>query len=497
MAKRYAVLWFPRLAADRRMLRQPSLQGEPFVLVGASHGRMLVRSVSRAAAAAGIMPGMVVADARAVFPELLVFPDDEPATASLLEALAAWCIRYTPVVATDPPDGLILDISGCAHLWGGESAFLEHLSGRLRRRGYTVCMAIADTIGTAWAVAHYGQSDRIIESGQQATTLAALPPAALRLPEEILQRLHKLGFQQIGALINIPDAQLRRRFGPFLLTRMRQALGQEVEFIKPLEEFVPFQERLPCLEPIRTAKSIEIALKKLLDRLCDRLRQEGQGLRTGVLHCYRMDGIQQQITIGTNQASAQAEHLFKLFELRIATIRPGLGIELFVLEAGLTETVSQTQESLWQPQGDMGAVAALLDHIANKLGADTIRRYLPAEHHWPERSVVQTSSLTAQPETNWDIGKPRPALLFSEPEPIEVMVPLPDYPPVQFRYKQQWHQVKKADGPERIEREWWLEQGQPRDYYCVEDEAGGRYWIFRLGLYTEGEPKWFVHGVFA
>lgn len=498
MPKRYLSIWFPHFATDRLVRLHPELRDHPFLLYAPEHGRMVVRASSRALSKEGIKPGMVVADVRAILPSVEVFPDDPAAEGKLLKDLAEWCLRYTPVVATDPPDGLILDLSGCAHLWGGELAYLESITTRLHKGGYDVHGAIADTIGTAWAVARYGRNNPIVEPGRQADALHALPPAALRLDPFILQRLEKLGFRQIGQLTGIPRTNLRRRFGDALLSRLGQALGTEPEVLQAVQPAPVYQERLPCLEPIRTAGGIEIALKRLLEMLRERFFREGKGMRMGTFKGYRIDGETVQISVGTNRASRNVAHLFKLFELKIPDIEPALGIELFVLEATLVEDVSEAQEALWgMGNSDQAAIAELLDNIAGKMGTKAIYRYLPQEHHWPEHSIKEVTCLEEQPETEWRTDRPRPLHLLPRPEPIEVMVPLPDYPPLHFRFRGEIIRIARADGPERIEQEWWLQTGPPRDYYQVEDESGARYWLFRLGLYGGERNQWFIHGFFA
>lgn len=498
MPKRYLYIWFRYLATDRLAKIHPDLRGKPFLLYAPEHGQMVVRASSQSLIKDGISPGMAVADVRAILPSVEVFPDDAVAVKKLLKDLAEWCLRYSPVVATDSPDGLILDISGCPHLWGGELPYLQSITTHFGKGGYDVRVAIADTIGAAWAVARYGNSEMIIESGRQAEALFPLPPAALRLDRSTLQRMEKLGFRKIGQFTGIPRLNLRRRFGDTLLSRLGQALGTLPEPLEPVRPAPVYLERLPCLEPIRTATGIEIALKRLLETLCERFFKEGKGMRTGIFKGYRIDGETVQIGIGTNRASRNAAHLFNLFELKIPEIEPALGIELFTLEAVLVEDVSETQEALWSTAiRDRTAISELLDNIAGKVGMQTIHRYLPQEHHWPEHSVKEVTSLEEQPETEWRTDRPRPIHLLPEPEPIDVMVVLPDYPPMHFRYKGEIIRVARADGPERIEQEWWLQSGPPRDYYRVEDECGARYWLFRLGLYGNQKPQWFLHGYFV
>ncbi|WP_374951375.1 DNA polymerase Y family protein [Mucilaginibacter sp.] len=500
MQKRFVAIWFRYLITDWMIIRHPELNGVPMVFAAPDHGRMLVTSANLFAINEGVHIGMPVADAKAIITALKVFNDKPGRDASLLKALGEWCIRYTPIIAVDMPDGLILDVSGCTHLWGGERAYLKEIITRFKSQGYYVRAAMADTVGAAWAVSRYGSVTPLIDKGAHAAALLALPPAALRLDETNVQRLQKLGLHSIKSFIDMPRSVLRRRFGEGVLIRLGQALGTEDEVINPIHIIPPYQERLPCLEAIRTVTGIEIAIQKLLAALCLRLQAEGKGLRTAILKGYRVDGRVEQVQIGTNTATYNTSHLFKLFELKIAHIEPALGIELFVMEAAKVEDVSPMQEALWagKPGVDDLAVAELLDKIAGKVGAETIHRYLPDEHYWPERSLKKAASLNEKPAIDWRNDKPRPTQLLAQPQPIDVTAPVPDYPPMVFIYQGKRHYVRKADGPERIEREWWLDDGQHRDYYNVEDQDGQRYWVFRSGHYSgSGDDQWFIHGFFA
>lgn len=500
MQRRFASIWFRYLTTDWLVIRHPTLKGVPFVFAAPEHGRMIITGASPEAEAHGVFRGMVVADAKAFVPGLQVYDDRPGLVDRLLKALGLWCIRYTPFVAVDFPEGLVLDISGCTHLWGGEREYLKALVYRLRNKGYNVRVAIADTIGGAWAVARFGKVMPLIASGEQGDAIRALPPQALRLEHHTVVKLKKLGFRTIGSFMGMPSSVLRRRFGDHILLRLRQALGQEEEFLQPLRPITPYEEWLPCLEPIRTAEGIEIAIQRLLETLCKRLAGEGNGLREATLSCHRIDGNIQQVSIGTHRSTAHIQHIFKLFSLKVSLIEPALGIELFVLQASKVEAVDAAQEILWsEPSGlEDTALAELLDRLSGRTGICTIQRFLPDEHHWPERSIKIASSIAEQAHTEWYLGRPRPTRLLFKPDPIEVSAPIPDYPPMNFRYKGVLHAIKRADGPERIEREWWADEGEHRDYYCVEDEVGRRYWLFRSGHYDDEIPqKWFIHGFFA
>ncbi len=500
MSKRFMSIWFRYLKTDWLMRHRPGLKKLPFVLASPDRGRMIVTAPNVLATTKGVHPGMMLADARAIIPSLQVFDDEPGRAAILLNGLAAWLIRYTPFVSVDLPDGLILDITGCAHLWGGEEQYLTGISKRFNNFGYNSRIAIADTIGAAWAVARFGKDIFIIETRQQETALLSLPPSALRLEAETTELLQKLGLRQVSKFMSMPRPALRRRFGNHFLKRLDQCLGNEEEIIQPVNPVAVYQERLPCLEPIVTATGIEIALQRLLDILCNRLKQEEKGLRMAVFTCLRVDNKMEKIEIGTNRPSCNSRHLFKLFEDKISSIEPALGIELFILEALKVEEMKPVQEKLIENNAGLDDIALgeLLDRIGAKLGNKHIRRYVPDEHYWPERSYKLASSISEKTGTSWKVERPRPLQLLAGPELIEVTAPVPDYPPMMFRYKGKLHKITKADGPERIEQEWWLQDGRHRDYYYVEDEEGQRYWLFRSGHYdTERNYKWFIHGFFA
>jgi protein ImuB len=499
MNKRFVAIWFRHLKTDWMVRHQPQLKDIPFVLAMPDHGRMKIMEASAVAKTKGLCAGMVVADARIILPGVQVLDDDLGLTDKLLKKLCLWCVRYTPIAAVDT-NGLILDISGCAHLWGSEENYLRSIINKLKGFGYHVRAAMADTIGAAWAVSRYGKIKAIIKPGEQAEALMALPPAALRLETDILERLQKLGLDTISSFMNMQRSALRRRFGGQLLLRLDQAMGTEEEFVKPIIPIEPYSERLPCLEPIQTATGIEIALQKLLEKLCKRLQKEGKGLRIASFKCFRVDDEVEQITINTNHASNNPDHLFKLFQLKIATIEPALGIEVFILEASKVEDIITIQETFWSGNSSLESieVAELLDNLQSKFGNNIVHRYLPDEYHLPEHSIRLANSLKENSVTAWRNDKLRPIQLLQEPQNIEVTAPIPDYPPMNFRYKGRLHKVQKADACERIEAEWWLSAGQHRDYYIVEDEEGMRYWLFRLGHYTADKtPSWFIHGFFA
>ena len=499
MQKRFLSIYFPAFAIDWMMMRDVSLKHKPLVLVVFQHNRLVIHDTSPACALLGIKQGMYLADARAVVPSLQVVNYEIDTWQKRLEKLAHWCIRYTPIVQPVISDGLLFDITGCAHLFGGEKQYLELIKKRLQKAGFNLRIAIADSIGCAWGISRFCDADTIVETGGNSAAMRNLSPVALRLEEETVHLLHKMGLNQIGLLLNMPRTSLRRRFGNSLLVRIDQAMGNVEENLYPVQPVVEFSERLPCLEPISHAVGIRLALEKLINRLCKQLQIKSKGLRLAVFSGYRVDGKIEKISIATHRASSRQKHLYYLFEEKISTIDPGLGFELFILEAFDIEPVQMKQEKLWHNQqgNNEEEVAEFLDRITGKFGQNAIQCFFPSAHYLPELSFKKSNTIINNLQEQWYTGPTRPLQLLQEPHLVEVTAPIPDYPPMLFRYKGRVHKIIKADGPERIEAAWWIREGEHRDYYQVEDETGCRYWLFRLGHYDAVQPpKWFIHGFF-
>lgn len=498
MKKRYLAIWFPQLLMDWAIRQDPSRASLPFALVERQRGRVQVVLANAFAREKGVGAAMSLADSRAICPDLLIMDYPLEKGTLLIKAWAEWAIRYTPVTAVDPPDGLILDASGCAHLWGGERAYVETILQRIRSIGYEARGAMADTIGAAWGLSRYGPSRQWVQSSDQKSILADLPVSALRLDKAVLHQLHQLGIRKIQQFMDLPRASLRRRWGPEVLTRLDQFWGNQWETLSPFQPEIPYQERLYSLEPINTAVGIRIAIEKLLASLCQRLEKESKGARQIKLSSYRVDHQVQQVQIHMSNPSRDAQHMLRLFQDRIAEIKPGLGIELFVMEAPAVLPLSWESSLLWAPQSaqDKKAIGALIDRIAGKAGAHRLNRYLPAGSHWPEQSFRPAIHLEETPDMPWPTHLPRPVELLDPPVPIEVIAPMPDYPPLLFRYQGRLHRISKGEGPERIEASWWQDPGNYRDYYSVEDQQGIRYWLFRQGE-AGAVSSWFLHGWFA
>ena len=517
--------WWP----TERLVRQcPKVRTHPFVTVGETRGRQIITAANSRAIQSGLAPGMPLADGRAIVPGVVVRPADPAADARALERLARWANRFTPRVMPDGIDTIFLDIAGCTRLFGGEKALVASLRDALEDFGLTVRLALANTPGAAWALAHYGAADPAVDSADTGpsglmNTLGKLPVAALRLSDDVAAGLDSFGLRTVHALSAMESVKLIRRFGMEPVRRLQQALGHVDEPIIPLRPLPPREARRAFAEPISTASDIRAAVDGLLNDLCLELGRTGEGARRLHLVCHRVDGDRRTLTVGTSRPLRRKKPLMGLFTEKLEQVEPGFGIDEIVLATDMVETVDELQID-WAAESAGGyrtdeeeELADLLDRLGNRLGFGRIGRPVPRESWLPERGVwregaleggsIEYSRSGAQPGSgghassvaaNWPEDRRRPLRLLSSPEPVEVLHPHPGCPPLGFRYRGRFHQLRTAEGPERLECEWWRGEAPRRDYYLAEDEDGCRHWLFREGGWDpEAAPRWFLHGVFG
>ena len=513
--RRMVSVWLPHLPIER-LKRQSAATGctapadRPFALVGNDTHGLTLTAVNAPCLKGGLSPGMRLADARAICPHLLTAPADPGKDADMLLALARWSSRYSPSLNVDGADGLWLDVTGVAHLFGGEAALLADLQSRLSRAGLTARLGAAETLGAAHAFARFAHpSPCIAADGTLRVNLAPLPVESLRLEPETARLLRRLGLKRIGQLIEVPRPSLERRFhsketAQAVLRRLDQALGARKEKRTPLLPAPDFAARLSFAEPLISHDGIVASLDRLADELCAKLAREDQGARRIVLWAARTDGSSAVIEAGLSAPSCVPSHLVRLLKDRLENIDMGFGVDLMTLAALRTETLQPSQTSLAETDRAPGP-ETLIDALANRLGKRTVRRLFPRASHVPELAQSTRSAFAGLPTwTEAPDKPPRPLLLLARPEPLQVMAEIPEGPPARFTWRRVNRRVVKAEGPERIAPEWWkaLEpkaKARPRDYYRIEDEDGCRYWVFREGLYQESEaepPRWFLHGVF-
>jgi len=464
----------------------------------------------------GLHRGLALAQARAMYPGLTAVAEDPAADARLLEGVADWCLRYTPLIACDPPDGLLLDITGCAHLYGGEEKLIGDLAGRLGRAGFTHRIAVAGTIGAAFAAARFGASG-LHGNGKERALLSPLQLAALRLFPETIAALGRVGLKRIGDIVDLPRAPLAARFGAELLRQLDRALGREHEPLCPRLPVARYLADQRFAEPISREDDVLAIVERLAGRLKATLERQGDGARRIELTLFRTDGAVRRIAAGTSRPLRDPAEIRALFVERLAALNdefdPGFGFDLARLAIALAEPW-QDEQTGFGSNGDTAALNRLVDHLSARLGQQRVRRLIAQDSHIPELAAAALPAQMRSQDTGWEALRryradnptgPRPLRLLARPESIEALAEVPDGPPLRFRWRRELHEVVAAEGPERIEGDWWSEQdgGAPgnraRDYFRVEDKTGLRFWLFRAGLYrAAGEaPRWFVHGGFA
>jgi protein ImuB len=522
--RRILSLWLPRLPIDRikrqSNFRSGALDDTPSVVVAKENNALQIYALDDAAARFGLNIGLPLANARAICPHLKVFDADEAADAKTLGDIADWCDRFTPLVALDSPHGLFLDITGCAHLFGGEAMLLRLLCDVLTAQGFAVSAAIASTSVCARTMTRHVHG-RIVPDGEEADAVGPLPVFALGADSAITNGLRRAGLKTIGDVASRARHEITARFGARFSTLLEHALGQGDRPINPRKPLPDYIVEQRFAEPVSTEGVISATLSRLAETLVAAMEKQGKGARRLEASFFRTDGAVRALAVETGQPVTRGAMVDRLFRERLDALSdpldPGFGFDLIRLSASRTEIVVQQQRDLDAHVHDNDELAALIDRIAARIGGKRVVVYLPQDTHIPEHAVLPAPAqhhLAAATQAAWPArgaGEPplRPLRLFDRPERINVpLATVPDGAPRHFTWRRAVHAVVRVEGPERIAMEWWKQDGKAltRDYFRIEDEAGLRFWIFRDGLYdselidAEGRPvaaNWFVHGLFA
>ena len=504
-------MWLRRLSTDRIERRLAAPDKTPRIVAASIESALRLTAVNDAAARLGLKPGMPLADVRAMHPRIAVAEADAEADRHLLETVADWTDRYTPLIGLDPPDGLVLDVTGCAHLFGGEAAIARDLVARLAIQGFSMRAAIADSVGCAWAVARYGDVT-VVPRGETEAAMLPLPVSALRIDPEIVAKLATMGLKRVADLVQRPRAPFTARFGGELLRRLDQALGRADEPITPRLPLPSAMAERRFPDPIAREEDVLGTIERLAHELGRVLERRGEGARLIALSLFRADGKVQRLEIGTGAPLRDASRVRRLFEDRLAVLGdacdPGFGFDMIRLSALVTERCDPVQSGL--AGSDSGEeLAHLIDRLGARFGLSRVTRQIAQDTHVPEYAVAavpahavrQAAAISSRVEQD-TLGLARPIRLFERPRVIEVVDEVPDGPPIRFRWRQMWHHVVHAEGPERIAMEWWRNDRSEqleRDYFRVESRSGTRVWLYRDGQYesNKAKPRWYVHGIFA
>jgi protein ImuB len=501
---RVVSIYLPDLPTDRIRRADPAIPAEQAIAVITKSGsKRWVSAADASAKKAGVHVGMPAAKAQALFRGLMLVDAEPAGDAAALERITLWALtKYSPIVAVDGIDGIVMDTEGADHLQGGELPMVTMIANQFLVKKLTARVAVADTWGAAHACARaISRETVIVPIGQTVRAVEKLPISLLRLPPKIIGDLRTLGFQSIGELANTARAPLTLRFGPEIGRRLDQMFARAAEPIDPLRTPELIEVARAFAEPIGAADTINKYVGHLVVQLIEELQKRGFGVRRADLIVEKVDGTRQAIRAGTVKPVRDVAWLTKLFRDRTEKIEPGFGIEKLTLVAVMVEPFKEHQKASSLVEDEVTDVTPLIDIYGNR--GQRVYRVAPIASDVPERSVQQIAAAADPIAIAWVGHWRRPVRLLPRPELIAAIALMPDHPPASITWRGKRRKVMRADGPERIFGEWWqrdAEMDAVRDYFVIEDEAGERLWVFRSGDGVDpetGDHRWFCHGIFA
>ncbi|GGE09397.1 DNA-directed DNA polymerase [Polymorphobacter glacialis] len=501
-------MYLPLLSSERiiRSRIRPSPESNappeppPFALVAREKGAIILAAVDAKSQAQGLAPGMTLADSRARVPALVSIAHEPAADLALLEWLADGCDRYTPMVMAMPPLGLVLDITGCTHPYGGEAGLVDDLLRRLAKLGLTGWPALANTPDAALALARHRMAD-----------VGDLPSTALEVAESTHLALRRAGLKHITDVAKQHRPALAARFGKDMTDRLARLLGEVDIHITPRRAPTPIEAEQRFAAPLAHSDAALAVIETLAVRAGLQLTERAEGGRRFDVALFRSDGHVARLGVDTANPVRDPKLLIRLLRDRIGGLSdpldPGFGYDLIRLSVPVTAPLAASQLLLEGGTLAEGEIGALVDRLTTRLGRNRVRRMIPADSHIPEQAAFDLALADSPFSGNWPAvieGDPpwRPLQLFDPPQIIQVIAEVPDGPPRRFRWRRRLHEVTRHEGPERIAAQWWRRAdgaGLTRDYYRVEDGDGRRFWLFRHGLYGTEKPLpgWYLHGLFA
>jgi protein ImuB len=515
--RRIVALWFPRLATDRLQRRwkakngAPSPDVPPLVVATKEKNALVIAALDRKATALGLSVGQPLANARAVLPALKAVTANEPADLKLLGRIADWCERFTPFVSLDPPRGLLLDVTGATHLFGGEQAMLDRLRGDLVAQGFAVRGAMAGTVLAARALARF-RDGAVVAPGEEEKAITSLPIDALNLDPVTTHAFRRAGLKTIGQAAGRKRSELNARFGARLVYMIDSALARAESPISPRRPLPDYSAERNFPEPVATEEVIRSTLVSLAASLGEILEKRGEGARRLEAEFYRADGQVRRIAVETGSPIRDPKIVERLFREKldalIDPLDPGFGFDLIRLGATRAERAETAAADFDANLNAKREIRFLVDRLAARFGSQRILAFQPNDTHIPECAFATVPAQYAEEtKVTWEkIRRPgeaprRPLRLLAKPEPMSLLRAVPGSNAAHMRWRRAQRTVIHAEGPERIAMEWWRHQDpQPtRDYHRIEDADGRRVWIFRDGIPDREDfsGQWRVHGAFA
>ncbi|HKU64774.1 MAG TPA: DNA polymerase Y family protein [Rhizomicrobium sp.] len=506
--RRILALWFPRLPADRFIRKNGGPFEAPLAVSLKTGNALQVHALEKRASRLGLCKGQPLANARAMVQPLKVVPADERADAALLENIADWCDRFTPLVSLDAPDGLFLDITGAAHLFGGEAVLLTMVIRRISEQGLTVRGAIAGTSLAARALARF-QSRAIVPPGGEGQAMAPLSILALDCDDKNLRALRHAGLKTVGMVAERLSSELSERLGKSFVTRLKIMLGAEEQPLQPRRPLPDLMAEQRFADPIVTQDAIAASLFSLAVSLSEILERQGRGARRLEAAFFRADGKVERIAIRTGEGLRDPKIILRLLNQKLDALAdpldPGFGFDVIRLEALLAEETKPVTISFDSGENARQQILFLIDRLSARFGDTRVQRFVSQDSHIPEAAAAAIPALEHDfREGDWALkrqaGDPprRPLRLLERPEEIRVPASeFPEGPPKRFRWRRAQFDVHRAEGPERIAMEWWRSAGLTRDYFRVETQDGQRFWLYRDGLHGPSVPRWYLQGIFS
>jgi protein ImuB len=502
-------LWLPRLPTDRLLRKGCAPSEAPLIVSHKANNALYVYALETRAQKLGLYKGQPLANARAMVQPLAIVTADEKADAALLEAVADWCDRFTPLVTLDAPDGLLLDITGAAHLFGGEVAMLATVTGLIARQGFAVRGAIAGTSLSAHALARHAPGT-IAAPGLEADVIAPLSVTALECDDKALRALRHAGLKTIGMVAERQISELAERLGKNFIVRLQVLLGAQEQPLCPRRPLPDLMAEQRFAEPIVSEDSIAVSLLSLAQSLSGIMEREGKGARLLEAVFFRADGKVERIAVRSGAPLREPAIMLRLLRQKLDALAdpldPGFGFDLIRLEALLAEETKPLTVSFDSNENSRRQIAFLVDRLAARFGETRVQRFVPQDTHIPEAASVAVPAQDRDFDGTWTLKRRpddpprRPLRLLQKPEEIKANFPVaPDGPPKFFIWRECRFDVTRAEGPERIAMEWWRKKGLTRDYFRVETKEGQRFWLYRDGLYKEKgfRDRWYMQGIFA
>ena len=489
-------IWLPQLPLDRLMRAGDPRLAAPFAITVDRNNATRLAHINVDARKAGLAPGLSVPDARAICPELLTEPSDPLREGDLLRALWRWADQFSPRIALDAPNGLLLDITGCAHLFGDEAEMAQYVTARLADIHITSQIGIADTKRAARALARFGAPPiTIAEPGKTSAALALLPIDALDLEKTIVHDLAQAGLKTIGQLYEVKSSELARRFGLGLIKAIGSATGVMPDPITPMAADSVYAARMSLPDPIGYRDDLENVLTRLSKSVCDRLAADQKGARRFNMTVRCVDTGDHVLSVGFARPCFEPGPLLQQFAKPLDDLKIEFGADWFRLHADHIESVRFKQTKFGTDERAKESFDRLVTTLGNRLGFDHVRRFTAHDSHLPEREFMQTEAVSRAQAERWEHRpRKRPIRLFPEPEYLRPLAP--GRPPGRFEWRRKTYETAKASGPERLTPEWWREEkGRLRDYWRVETQEGPRLWLVTYPGAAASE--WFIAGKFS